>query len=237
MTEPYEGPHAAPAERARARAVAAGEGAAHRVAGPLLRVAHPEHLIDAAPAFASRSFRETLAGAPRIAERLEALLANRLAADTHASAIDLGAIASPVARGLAFLDAEPSALESRLLFLGVVSFGPALRRSVLRDEVAVLVEAIGPRMLKAALARAEIGVDRLGLDLSSAENVLFCFEQRAAEHFAAWLNRLPPALATRARLALSPASPCAPMRPEYGDPTLIPALAPLAASIDVEIAP
>lgn len=213
----------------RAGAVAA------RISRPLVEFAHPDHLVDVFPALAAPALRQSLAGAPRVTERLERLLANRLAADTRVSDIDLAAITPSIAAGLPFLDAREEALERRLMFLGVVSYGPALKRSVLREEVAVLVDAIGAKMLRAALARADLGSDRLGLDLSSADNVLFCFEQRAAEHFAAWLSKLPQAVAARARLALSPLSPFAPMRPEYGDPTLVPALAPLASSIDAEV--
>ncbi len=212
----------------------ADSGVPARITRPLIEFAHPEYLGDASPALASAELRQALAASPRVSSRLEALLANRLTADTRVGDIDLATISPAVSAGFAYLDAREAALEQRLLFMGVVSFGPALRRSVLREEVAVLVDAIGPRMLRAALARADLGTDRLGLDLSTADNALFCFEQRAAEHFAAWLSRLPPAVATRAQLALSPLSPFAPMRPEYGDPTLLPILAPLAASIDAE---
>lgn len=200
------------------------------VEGPLLEIAHRDRISEAAPALRDEGLRDRLAATPRVAGRLDALLAARLNVASRRPEDR-----SATARGLEFLDAEPAVIERRLVFLGAVSYGPALRRTVLREEVAVLVEAIGARTLRVALAHAALGGDRLGLELENAEKALFCFEQRAAEHFAAWIDSLPEPYAARARLRLAPSSPVAPARAAYGDATLIPALAPIVGELDKEL--
>ena len=129
--------------------------------------------------------------------------------------------------GRSFLLAPPEMLEERLLFLGAVARGPALRMAVSRLAIGALVEVLGESRLRAAVRAGELGEDETPLDTTSAAAVRKQFAESASSHFAAWLARQPEQIRKRALLGIAPKSDLAPKSPEKGDPDFVPMVAPL----------
>lgn len=191
--------------------------------------AHPAWLSRMSPAIASPQAFDRLIGSRRAAPRLNALLKRRF---------DLDAISELDFEidGRKFLLCDAATLERRLLFVGAVSAGPALRLAVSKLAVTALVEVLGEAHLRAAMRAATLGREERALDTSSAHAVRRRFAAAASRHFAAWLARQSEPVRKRAFLALAPDGDLSPRNPREGDPELIPTLAPLFRHLEAAAA-
>lgn len=204
---------------------AAADGAAEYRAAPAL-FAHPFWLARASSVLGAPGAAQRLAASDRVGARFNAVIHERFELDPTPEDMS--------SDGRAFLIASPARLEARLLLLGAVSNGPALRKAVSRLAVAALAAVLGERDLRAAVRAGEAGTEDAPLDTSSPQAIRARFADSASRHFAAWLCRQPDSLRKRALLALPADSDLAPRSPAKGDPDFIPALTPLALRLDAE---
>lgn len=189
--------------------------------------AHPTWLPDLSPALSDGPSAAALLAHPRVGGRAARTLSVRIAG------ADLGGI-DLAADGRDFLIADAAQFEQRLLFVGAVSNGPAVRHAVSRLAVRSLVLTLGEPILRAAVRAGALGQEADPLDASSPEIVRARIARSAARHLAAWLGRQPEPLRRRALLGLAPDGDLVPREPAAGDPDFIPTLAPLVRRLEDE---
>lgn len=161
---------------------------------------HPERLSGLLPDGLPAGFRDRLQGSARLRLRLSTLIARRFALEPVAP----DDLATPEGR---FVRLDGEDLQNAVRRVGAIWHARALRRVILKDELAKLVEHLGRDNHRAALRFIDLAPENEADDEGEApdlDGLMGRIERAGLASVNGWCRHQPAALAARLKLKLPP---------------------------------